>query len=61
MFESEKAQQDASKRLRTAGFTVSTGRAVEGLSPMEGASLNFVLDLMHHVDDTQLNDLKKVS
>ncbi|WP_407330542.1 PLxRFG domain-containing protein [Enterovibrio sp. 27052020O] len=59
MFEKEKEQQATAEHLRKQGFSVSTGYKMEGNPAINGASLSFVTDLMHKIDDTTLNDLKK--
>ena len=59
MYESEKAQQAAKKKLESNGFEVFSGYKLENNPGIEGASLGFITDLMTKLDEAKLNEVKK--
>ncbi|MCE0495785.1 PLxRFG domain-containing protein [Vibrio salinus] len=59
MYESEKDQQIAKKKLESSGYQVLAGYKLEKNPAIEGASLSFVSDLMNKVEESSLNELKK--
>ncbi|WP_139344041.1 PLxRFG domain-containing protein [Vibrio ruber] len=59
MYESEREQQVAKKKLERQGFSVFTGYKLDKNQHIEGASLGFVVDLVGQVEESSLNDLKK--
>ncbi|PJC87854.1 PLxRFG domain-containing protein [Vibrio sp. HA2012] len=59
MYESEKQQQEAKKKLESQGYDVFSGYKLDKDPRMEGASLGFVVDLMSKVEEAKLNEVKK--